>query len=120
MFPISYDLSFFGDSPDGVSQDSLIGSRQIVRKIEHLIAPFSVDRSEKRLLRVIPQADGRLEMQLLFEYAPRKIPAYQKLLSRWRVFLPGIRRMDMRAGQIVPIDPLLLNVKVVLVTASAQ
>ena len=111
MLPRVDDLIVSVDDLDPIGQNFAVGEK------EGFITPHSFYGTADHLFGIIPEADGRDQLQLFIDQIARECPADKKPLSFRRALLPGIWCSNVGAGQKIPIDPLLLNVEMAFVAA---
>lgn len=111
MFPGLDDLAATVDDLDPVGQNFTFWKK------ESCIAPGTLYGTADHLFRIVPKAHRCDQLQLLSDQVPGKFPADEEALPFRGALLSWIGRADVEAGQKAPIDPLLLDVEVVLIAA---
>ncbi len=118
MLPLARKLSFFRNRLHPVGQDPPVLVPLGLREKEGGVIPSPFDRLADRLLRIVPETDRQMQLEPLFENASGKIPTHQKALPDRRILLPRVGRPDVAARQVLPVDPFLLHIEMVLIARS--
>ncbi len=113
-------LPRFNDLPFPVDDLNPIGQNPLIKKIEGGVTVGPKNGLFKELFSIVPKTDREMERQLLIEKIVGKSPGDEEPLPLRGVFLPRIGSPYFRTGQKVAINPLLLHIKMLLITAAKK